>query len=143
MGPELLVFLAFFLLCSSSVSSGSIAATSALHNFRSCASSFSSSKDMWSGASWNSPVVALKELCSCRSFWSLAIATLLGRCVSFSRSRCPAQVSLLALIASAFFVEQLISWAGTNLILSFTAARTLVAKSVEKCTHKRITDCSR
>ena len=45
-----------------------------------------------------SPYVVLSELCSCKSLLSLATATLLGKCSSFSRSRCPAQVSLLALI---------------------------------------------
>ena len=42
--------------------------------------------------------VVLGELCPCRSFLSLATATLLGKCSSFSRSGCPAQVSRLALI---------------------------------------------
>ena len=42
--------------------------------------------------------VVLSELCSCRSLLSLVTATLLGKCSSFTRSRCPAQVSLLALI---------------------------------------------
>ena len=89
---ELLVFLAFFLLCSSSVT------TRFLQNHRLCAMSSSSSNNLWPGASWNIPFVDLRDLCSCNPSRSLAIATLLGKCVPFSRSRCFAQVSLLALI---------------------------------------------
>ena len=87
--PELLGFLALFLFCSSSVSSGSVATTRLLQNLRLCAISSKSSKVLWSGASWKSPVVVLSDLCSCKSLRSLATATLLGKCSSFSRSRCP------------------------------------------------------